>query len=81
MSPTEVLLVSRARRFAASGEGQRRRLTANLSLREFATAIGVSHTALAKWETGVQAPRGPQAVAGAEFVLDLERAQGGGVAS
>lgn len=81
MQTADLLLVSRARMLAVTGTARRRRVDAGLSLREVADAIGVSHTAVWKWEAGDQLPRGHAAVAWARLLDDLEAARAAGVAS
>lgn len=46
-----------ARRICTSGEARKRRLAAQLSLREVADACGVDPAAIQKWETGQRLPR------------------------
>jgi transcriptional regulator with XRE-family HTH domain len=75
MQTADLLLVSRARMLATSGEARQRRLAAALSLRQIADAIGVSHSAVWKWENGEQLPRGTAAVEWVRLLDDLERAR------
>lgn len=54
--------LARARQLAASGEGRRRRIAADLSLSEIAAEVGVSHGTVWKWETGRRRPTGLPAI-------------------
>lgn len=45
---------------ARSGLARRLRQDAGLSLREVATAVGASHTAVWAWERNESTPRGPK---------------------
>ena len=65
-------LVSRGRRMAADGTGQRVRLKAELSLSDIAQQIGVSAAAVYAWESGKAKPHGVRAVAYAELIGELE---------
>lgn len=73
MTNRDLLLVVRARRLASTGDAKRLREAAGLSLREVAEAVGVSHTALWRWEAGQRAPRGAAASAWALFLGELEK--------
>jgi transcriptional regulator with XRE-family HTH domain len=54
--------VTRARSFAESGAARSIRLAADLSLREVASAAGVSVSTVWRWEHGERRPRGDAAV-------------------
>lgn len=69
-----VVLLAKARRLAESGEGAAARVAAGLSLSEVADAIGVSPSALWRWEHGERSPRGDRAVAWARLVAELAAA-------
>jgi transcriptional regulator with XRE-family HTH domain len=73
MTKNELLLLSRARRYAESGEGRDLRIAAGLSLREVADAVGVASHTLWKWERGERAPRAAGATVWAAFLNDLSR--------
>lgn len=73
MTPTEVLLLARARRLAATGAGRELRTGAHLSLREVAESVGVAPNTLWKWEQGQRSPRGSGAVAWAALLTELQR--------
>jgi len=61
-SPTrtvaDVVDLVEVRRIARSGEARAIRERAGLSLREVASAVGVTRSALQRWETGTRAPGG-----------------------
>ena len=54
--------LTQARRYAESGAARSIRLAAGLSLREVATAAGVSVSTVWRWENGERRPRGDAAV-------------------
>lgn len=80
MTSHELVLLTRARRLARSGEAQALRLAAGLSLREVADAVGISHSNLWRWEAGQRAPRGAAAIAWAQLLDQLAAAQSAEVA-
>ena len=51
----------RVRRMAATGAARAIRETSELSLSEFAAAVGVHKTTIFRWETGARRPRGAAA--------------------
>jgi DNA-binding transcriptional regulator YiaG len=67
----QTLKLVEARRLAASGDGKSIREAAGLSLHEVADPIGLSISALFRWEAGQRIPRGERAVAWAEFLGQL----------
>jgi len=69
----DVLQLAEARRYAASGQGQRLRLTARLSLGEVARSIGTSHVTVLRYETGERRPTGEVGVRYGQFMKALER--------
>lgn len=73
MTNAEILLVARARRLATSGDGMRIRTAADLSLSEVADAVGISVSALWRWEHGERAPRGAPAAAWARLLDELDQ--------
>lgn len=75
MTNHQLLLLARVRRLASTGEAQALRLSAGLSLREVADAVGVSHSNLWRWEAGQRAPRGVAALAWGCLLEDLAAAQ------
>jgi DNA-binding transcriptional regulator YiaG len=62
-----------ARRLAATGEGQRARESAGVSLPELAAAVGTSAVLLARWEAGETEPQGDAARDWARIVHRLRR--------
>lgn len=72
MTTRELLLVAKARRLSQSGEGAEARANAGLSLSEVADAIGLSPSALSRWEHAERTPRGTRAAAWAELISELE---------
>jgi transcriptional regulator with XRE-family HTH domain len=54
-----------------SGEAQRIRIDAGLSLREVADAVNVSVSALHRWEAGDRRPRGDAAIRYAHLLGEL----------
>lgn len=54
---TDIERLALVRRICSSGEARRRRITAQVSLREVAEACGVDPGAVHKWETGQRVPR------------------------
>jgi DNA-binding transcriptional regulator YiaG len=68
----DILLLAKARQLAVSGEAQKIRDAAGLSLRDIAAAVGVSQTTVWRWERGAQAPHGPGATAWALLLRDLQ---------
>lgn len=73
MTNSQILLLARARRLASSGDGQRIRTGADLSLSEVADAVGVNITTLWRWEHGERSPRGEPAARWARLLDELER--------
>jgi DNA-binding transcriptional regulator YiaG len=72
----ELLMLASARTLAATGEGKRRRLAAGLSLREVATAVGVSPATVWRWEMAERAPRGRAAIEWATLLSALKKRSG-----
>lgn len=62
----------RARQYATTGAGKRIREGANLTGRELAVDVGVSHTTLLRWEEGESRPRGESAVRWAQLLDELQ---------
>ena len=63
--------LTRARNFAESGAARSIRLAAGLSLREVASAAGVSVSTLWRWENQERRPRGEAAVRYSEILDEL----------
>lgn len=57
----QVVDLAATRALARSGEARAIRQRAGLSLREMATALGVTRSALQRWEVGLRTPRGESA--------------------
>lgn len=74
MNSHDLLLLAKARRLSESGEGAKARIAADLSLSEVAGAVGVSPSALWRWEHGERSPQGARAVAWARLIDDLTKA-------
>jgi DNA-binding transcriptional regulator YiaG len=73
MDERSALKLVRARQLAATGEGKTVREAVGLSLHETAGVMGVSVSALFRWENGERVPRGDRAVAWADFLGKLAR--------
>ncbi|MEX2554396.1 MAG: helix-turn-helix transcriptional regulator [Actinomycetota bacterium] len=71
MTKTEALKVSLARRLARSGEAQRIRAEAELSLNQIAAVVGVTHVTVRRWELGDKRPSGKAAVRYADLLAAL----------
>ena len=71
VNASEALRLVEARRLAASGEGKSIREAAGLSIHETADVLGLSVSALFRWENGERVPRGDRAVAWADFLEQL----------
>ena len=75
MNAKQALKLVEARRLAASGEGKTVREAAGLSLYEVADVLGLSVSALFRWENGERVPHGERAVAWCEFLQQLDAAR------
>jgi transcriptional regulator with XRE-family HTH domain len=73
MTTKELVRVAEMRRRFESGEAKMLRVTAGLTLSEAAQAAGVSSVSLWRYENGKRSPRGPEALAYARFLEQLER--------
>jgi DNA-binding transcriptional regulator YiaG len=77
MNVNQLLSVSLARDACRSGDGRRLREAMGLSLRETAAALRVSPSSMSRWERGLEAPKGPRAIAYARLLTDwVELARG-----
>lgn len=65
--------LSWVRRLAASGAARGIRQAACLSLTDVARAVGVTPSAISRWERGVRAPHGEAALRYAELLRKLAR--------
>ncbi|MFW3172569.1 helix-turn-helix domain-containing protein [Geodermatophilus sp. CPCC 206100] len=70
-SPTSVERLIQARALLASGEARRIRLAAGLSVGQVAADIGVSASAIQRWERGERVPRTRAAGDYAELLVRL----------
>ncbi len=68
---TSVERLVEARSLLASGEARRIRLAAGLSLEQMAIQVGVSVSAIYRWERGDRVPRGRAAIEYATLLLRL----------
>jgi len=68
---TSVERLVEARSLLASGEARRVRLAAGLSLEKMAVQVGVSVSAIYRWERGDRVPRGRAATEYAALLLRL----------
>jgi transcriptional regulator with XRE-family HTH domain len=73
-SRTELDLLVEARHAVRSGRAARVRRAAALSQGELAAAVGVTASAISRWETGSRLPQAEPAVAYARTLRRLERA-------
>ncbi|WP_409331141.1 helix-turn-helix domain-containing protein [Trujillonella humicola] len=71
--PTSVERLLQARALLASGEARRIRLAAGVSAGQIASDIGVSVSAVQRWERGERIPRTRAAGDYAELLLRLQR--------
>jgi DNA-binding transcriptional regulator YiaG len=68
---SEALLLAELRRMTADGRALAIRETANMSLREVASAIGASASSVCAWERGITRPTGKRALRYRQLLLDL----------
>ena len=54
--------LTQVRRLASSGEARRLRETADLSLSEIASEVGVDTSTIHRWEKGIRRPNGDAAI-------------------
>jgi transcriptional regulator with XRE-family HTH domain len=73
---TDALALTWSRTAIRSGLAADLRVAAELSQAEVAAAIGVTPTAVQKWESGRRMPRGQVAVRYARFLVQLADALG-----
>jgi len=74
MTTRQMIELTEARRLLRSGEARRIRVAAGLSQPEIARTIGVSPSAISRWETGSRRPTGEPALAFAELLTSLRKA-------
>lgn len=75
MTPEQLRVVGELRELAESGRAREIRIARHVGLRELARAIEASPSAVSRWETGRNAPRGTAALKWARF-LGLPEAVG-----
>jgi DNA-binding transcriptional regulator YiaG len=71
VNENHVLLLARVRAEAASGEAERLRKAAQLSIGEVAAACEVDQSTVWRWEKGIRRPRGCAALAYGELIHAL----------
>jgi len=69
--PTSALRLLQARALLASGEARRIRQAVGLSLSDIAADIGVTDSAIYRWERGERIPRGRAAADYAALLMQL----------
>ena len=72
-SEKDIAVLVEARRLAKSGEARILREAAGLSLAEVARGVGVTPTAVWRWERGLARPCGRPAAAYARLLIRLAR--------
>lgn len=70
-SMSRLTKIAAIREQARNGTARRIREMSNVSQREVADEIGVSHAALSRWENGVTSPRADAAVRYYDIIVDL----------
>jgi DNA-binding transcriptional regulator YiaG len=75
MSPADLLLLSRARQLAASGEAARIREKAGLHQTDVARTIGVWASTVNRWESGKRKPHGKSGIRWARLLETLRQRQ------
>ncbi|GHA60943.1 hypothetical protein GCM10010330_10890 [Streptomyces tendae] len=71
MAQAQALRLADMRSALSSGEAERLRVDAQLSIGEVARACGVDQSTVWRWENGVRKPRGVAALAYAELIESL----------
>ncbi|MGW1892111.1 helix-turn-helix domain-containing protein [Streptomyces sp. NPDC002004] len=71
MAQANVLRLADVRLAVTSGEAERLRVAAQLSIGEVARACGVDQSTVWRWERGVRKPRGEGAIAYGELIKAL----------
>lgn len=77
MTPEQLRTVGELRHLAVTGEARARRESLHIGLRELALAIGVSPSALSRWENRINLPRGEHALRWADALGVLSLKQDG----
>ncbi|MDP8931597.1 MAG: helix-turn-helix domain-containing protein [Actinomycetota bacterium] len=73
MTQTKALRLARVRAVVVSGEAQRLRKAARLSISEIAAACGVDQSTVWRWERGRRVPRGERALKYGELIDSLRK--------
>lgn len=73
MAQTQILRLARVRAAVTSGEAQRLREAAQLSIGEVARECGVDHSTVWRWERGTRLPRGERALKYGELIDSLRQ--------
>lgn len=77
MTPEQLRTVGELRHLAVTGEARARRVSLHIGLRELARVIGVSPSALSRWENRINLPRGEHALRWANALGVLSPAEVG----
>lgn len=78
MNATETLRLAQVRRLTATGEARRIREDAHLSQADVEGATRIPRATISRWERGLRAPRGPDALRYLDFLEWLGRLEGVG---
>jgi DNA-binding transcriptional regulator YiaG len=73
MAKVQALRLASVRSALRSGEAERLRVAAQLSISEVAQACGVDQSTVWRWERGVRKPRGDAALAYGELLESLRQ--------
>jgi DNA-binding transcriptional regulator YiaG len=73
MAQAQALRLADVRSALTSGEAERLRVAAQLSIGEVARACGVDQSTVWRWERGVRKPRGDAALAYGELIESLRK--------
>jgi DNA-binding transcriptional regulator YiaG len=73
MAQAQALLLADVRSALSSGEAERLRVAAQLSIGEVAQACGVDQSTVWRWERGVRKPRGEAALKYGELIESLRQ--------
>ncbi|WP_438478993.1 helix-turn-helix domain-containing protein [Streptomyces asiaticus] len=71
MAQVHLLRLAQVRAAVSSGEAERLRVAARLSIGEVARACGVDQSTVWRWENGMRKPRGRGALAYGELIESL----------
>ena len=70
--PDQLLALHQLRSLCITGEARRIRESRRLTVAEIAQTVGVSHTAVSRWERGLRTPRGGAALRYAKLLQALD---------